>query len=204
MSVPLSLCCWILHFLVDCPLSVKLNNLQLSAIVLKTGAPQGCVLSTLLYSLFTNDCISNHSSVQLIKFADDTTVEELIENSVESSYRQEVDRLVSCCGNNNLERNTSKTKEMIIDFRKEKSPVVSLLIDGSPIEIVDSFKFLGTIISSGLDWEVNIDSTLKKAQQRMYFLRQLNKFGLRRGILVQFYRAVIESVLCFFSASTLL
>ena len=73
---------------------------------------------------------------------------------------------------------------MIIDFWKEKSPVVPLLIDGSPIEIVDSFKFLGTIISSGLDWEAHIDSTLKRAQQKMYFLRQLKKFGLRREILV--------------------
>ena len=52
---------------------------------------------------------------------------------------------------------------MIIDFWKEKSPVVPLLIDGSPIEIVDSFNFLGTVISSGLDWEVNIDSILKEA-----------------------------------------
>ena len=31
----------------------------------------------------------------------------------------------------------------------------------------------------------------------MYSLRQLKKFGLRREILVQFYRAVIESVLRF-------
>ena len=31
----------------------------------------------------------------------------------------------------------------------------------------------------------------------MYFLRQLKKFGLRREILVQFYRAVIENVLRF-------
>ena len=91
----------------------------------------------------------------------------------------------------------SKTKEMIIDFRKEKFPLVPLLIDGSPTEIVDSFKFLGTIISSGLDWEAHIHSTLKRAQQKMYSLRQLKKFGLRRKIFVQFYGAVIESVLCF-------
>ena len=63
--------------------------------------------------------LSHHSSVQLIKLADDTTVEQLIEDSDKSSYRQEVDRLVSWCGNNNLDLNTSKTKEMIIDFRKE-------------------------------------------------------------------------------------
>ena len=86
---------------------------------------------------------------------------------------------------------------MVIDFRREKSIVAPLLINGSPIEIVDSFQFLGTTISSVLDWEANINSIPMKAQQRMYFPRQLNKFGLRREILLQFYRAVIESVLCF-------
>ena len=86
---------------------------------------------------------------------------------------------------------------MITDFQREKSPVAPLLINGSPIEIVVSFKFLATTISSGLDWEANIISILKKARKRMYFLRKLKKFCLRRKILLQFYRAVIESVLCF-------
>ena len=78
-----------------------------------------------------------------------------------------------------------------------KSPVAHLPVNGSPIEIIDSFKILGTTISSGLDWAANINSILKKARQRMYFLRQLKKLGLRHEILLQFYRAVIESVLCF-------
>ncbi len=37
---------------------------------------------------------------------------------------------------------------------------------------------------------------LKKAQQRMYFLRQLKKFNLPQAHMTQFYSAVIESVLC--------
>jgi len=56
---------------------------------------------------------------------------------------------------------------MIVSFRKEKSPVAPLQISGSPIEIVDSFQFLGTVIFSGLDWETNTNSTLKKVQKGM-------------------------------------
>ena len=44
---------------------------------------------------------------------------------------------------------------------------------------------------------MNTNSILKKAQQRIYFLRQLMKFSLRREILIQFYRVVMESVRCF-------
>ncbi len=36
----------------------------------------------------------------------------------------------------------------------------------------------------------------KKAQQRLYFLRQLRKFNLPQELLKQFYSAIIESVLC--------
>ncbi len=37
---------------------------------------------------------------------------------------------------------------------------------------------------------------MKKAQQRLYFLRQLRKFNLPQELLKQFYSAIIESVLC--------
>ncbi len=49
---------------------------------------------------------------------------------------------------------------------------------------------------SDLKWDTHIDSIVKKAQQRMYFLRQLKKFNLPQAHMTQFYSAVIESVLC--------
>ncbi|XP_072909543.1 uncharacterized protein [Hemitrygon akajei] len=66
----------------------------------------------------------------------------------------------------------------------------------SPVSTVENFRFLGTTISQDLKWEQNISSILKKAQQRMYFLRLLRKYGLPQELLLQFYTAVIESVLC--------
>ena len=63
--------------------------------------------------------------------------------------------------------------------------------------MVDSFKFLGSTISSNLRWADHTTLVRKKAQQRMFFLRQLKKFGVGRNILLQFYRSVVESVLTF-------
>ncbi len=45
-------------------------------------------------------------------------------------------------------------------------------------------------------WDNHIDSIVKKAQQRLYFLRQLRKFNLPQELLKQFFSAIIESVLC--------
>uniref|UniRef100_A0AAV2JFG7 Alkylated DNA repair protein AlkB homologue 8 N-terminal domain-containing protein n=1 Tax=Knipowitschia caucasica TaxID=637954 RepID=A0AAV2JFG7_KNICA len=137
----------------------------------------------------------SHDSVKLIKFADDTTLIGLISNNDESAYRREVDRLVSWCSGNNLELNAQKTVEMIVDFRKSTVPPPPPSVMDSPITSVESFRFLGTTITQDLKWEPTISSLIKKAQQRMYFLRQLRKAKLPAQMLVQFYTAIIESIL---------
>ena len=154
------------------------------------------MLSPLLFTLFTNDCRSSSSSTLIFKFSDDTIIEGLITNADESAYREEVERAVDWCTNNDLELNVAKTKEMIIDFRKNKTAMPPLPI-GEQVELVDSFKFLGTTIANTLKWHINAEIIAKKAQQRMLFLRQLKKFRVNKTILTQFYRAVTESVLTF-------
>ncbi|KAL3051735.1 hypothetical protein OYC64_001881 [Pagothenia borchgrevinki] len=57
-----ALCDWILNFLTGRPQAVRVGNITSSTLILNTGAPQGCVLSPLLYSLFTHDCVAIHSS----------------------------------------------------------------------------------------------------------------------------------------------
>ena len=84
----------------------------------------------------------------------------------------------------------SKTKEMVFDFRKKKTPLVPLTIAGEVVEEVKLFQFLDTTISSDLKWD-------EKAHQRLFFLRQLKKFKVSHSILTQFYRAAIESILTF-------
>ena len=43
-----------------CPQVVKVGNNTSATLILNTGALQGCVLSPLLYSLFTHDCTARH------------------------------------------------------------------------------------------------------------------------------------------------
>ncbi len=45
-------------------------------------------------------------------------------------------------------------------------------------------------------WSGTLTLTVKRAQQRMYFLRQLKKLDLPHDHMTQFYSAVIKSVLC--------
>ncbi len=83
-----------------------------------------------------------------------------------------------------------------MDFRRNPPALPPLTIMSSTVTTVESFRFLGSTISQDLKWDIHIDSIVKKAQQRLYFLRQLRKFNLPQELLKQFYSAIIESVLC--------
>ncbi len=101
LSVPTSICQWIISFLTDRQQLVRLGKYTSSTRTISTGAPQGCVLFPLLFSLYTKDCTSKKTPVKLLKFADDTTLIGLIQDGDESAYRQEIKELAVWCTLNN-------------------------------------------------------------------------------------------------------
>lgn len=64
-----ALCNWILSFLTGRSHHVHLRKHSSSTLIMNTGPPQGCVLSPMLYTLFTHDCVT--AQPNNIKFADD-------------------------------------------------------------------------------------------------------------------------------------
>ncbi len=100
------------------------------------------------------------------------------------------------CSFNNLELNTLKTIKKFMDFRRNPPALPPLTIMNSTVTAMESFRFLGTTISEDLKWDNHIESIVKKAHQRLYYLRHLRTFKLPQELLKQFNSAIIESVLC--------
>ncbi|KAK1789943.1 hypothetical protein P4O66_002213 [Electrophorus voltai] len=191
-----SLCDWISNLLTDRPQSVRVGNCASSTLTLSTGAPQGCVLSPLLYSLYTYDCTAISSSTIIVKFADDTVVMGLISDNDERAYLEEIKHLENWCQENTLLLNVSKTKELIVDCsKKQERHYQPVRISGTTVERVDSFRYLGVHISQDLFWSRHTNSLAKKARQRLYHLRRLRDFRLPSKVLRNFYTCTIESIL---------
>ncbi|KAI4891004.1 hypothetical protein NFI96_004964 [Prochilodus magdalenae] len=110
--------------------------------------------------------------------------------------QNEVECLDGWCKVNDLVLNTSKTKEIVVDFRRtKKSDHLPLHISGAEVERVEKVKFLGVHITNHLTWSSNTSYLCMRAQQRLYFLRKLKQAQLPQKLLLNFYRSTIESIL---------
>ncbi len=65
----------------------------------------------------------------------------------------------------------------------------------TPVERVNSFKFLGVHITEDLTRSAHTDAVLKKTHLHLFFLRRLRKIGMSPSILRSFYTCTVESIL---------
>ncbi len=189
------MCEWIFSFLTLRPQRDRIGSCLWDEVVLSTGSPQGCILSPLLFSLFTCDCTASHHNNLIVKYADDATFIGLINFNDESHYSSEVQNLVKWREINNLTLNASKTKELVIGFSRGRASHLPVTINSTVVEMVNSFKFLGVTITNDLNWCLNTCIIVKKSLERLFFLRKLKEFTFNWQILCNFYQCVIKSIL---------
>ena len=177
---------------------MSVNGRFSDSLIMSTGSPQGCVLSPLLFIMYTDGCRSSQEgSSYLVKFSDDTALLSLLQGS-ESDHGNALTDFISWCDDNFLDLNVSKTKELIIDFRRNRNTAKECIIHKESVEIVTSYKYLGTIFDDHLKFDVNTEAIVKRGQQRIHLLRKLNSFSVSPVILCRFYQSFIESPELFF------
>ena len=85
-------------------------------------------------------------------------------------------------------------QQLIVDYRRSNDGThTPVRINGTEVERVTSFKFLGVHISKDLCWTLNTSTLIKKAHQHLFFLRRLKTVHLSPQILVN--RCTIDSIL---------
>ncbi|XP_060780488.1 NACHT, LRR and PYD domains-containing protein 12-like [Neoarius graeffei] len=138
---------------------------------------------------------STQPDCHLVKFADDTVLLSLLSAS-NPHHGSVLQDFISWCEGAGLQLNSNKTKELIVTFsikQRQLAEAHTTTIRGEPVELVEEYKYLGTIFDSLLRFSSNTEEILKKCHQRQYLLRKLRSFGVNKDILLTFYHSFIES-----------
>ena len=126
---------------------------------------------------------------------DDTTEFTSSPDPTDSKLQEAATETNTWTNNNDMKLNLTKTKEMIIDFHKEKADPPPIKLDNITIDRVTSIKLLGVYISSDLTWNLHISHIISKGAQRLYLLSQLRRSGISDHDLVQVYQTLVRPIL---------
>ena len=187
--------------------------------IINCGVPQGSILGPLLFILYINDIVNTTSSLELILFADDTTL--LFSHpdiaSQNDLINNELNEICNWFQTNKLSINASKTNYMVlgthhttrkyIDINQVSDTIIdsqsddpstssvekiklNIVLDGVSLNRVSSTKFLGVIIDENLTWKNHVDAISKTISRNNGMLTKLKHF-VPENILYSLYCTLI-------------
>ena len=112
-----------------------------------------------------------------------------------SEVHSQILNLAGYSDSHKMKINVDKTKLMIFNPSKtvDIHPIIEL--DHTQLEIVESMKLLGVIVSSDMKWHLNTEYITKRGFSRIWILRRLKKYGVPRSELIDAYIQKVRSLL---------
>ena len=194
---------WIKQFLCDRPQRVSLNFRLCSdpvfseELALNTGSPGLRSFSSSLFHIHKRHFLqqSRPDSHYICKWHG--LAGRLKDEFSLSQYYLQVELLNCCFRSSFLELNIAQTKELVLGGLKGRQTARPVSTDNQEVEIVNSFKYLGTLIDQNLTFCNHVDFVYKKAHQRLFLLRRLESSEVHQHILEMIYRGLVEDILSF-------
>ena len=163
------------------------------------GVPQGSVISPTLFNVHINDLddsVPGHLEIRSCKYADDCTQYDFVQEDGKSGLQEALDAVNDWAVSNRMQLNSEKTKDMWICFRNAIEPPPPLTLGNNVIERVASFKLLGVWHQNNLhEWTRHIEEITKKANKRLYYLRECRRANLPTGVGITCYLTKIRPLL---------
>jgi hypothetical protein len=167
---------WIREFLTGRTQRVRIGGELSDEIRVTSGVPQGSVLGPLLFLAYIND-ISKNIKSHIKLFADDCVIYRKILAAEDIIILQsDVDSLGEWAVENEMKINPNKSKAVCFTRARKKDPLKYFLL-GTLVPEASSYKYLGIIIRSDLNWADQVNYTVKKAWKALHFIMRILKNG---------------------------
>ena len=202
-------------------MSVKWHGCRSVPREIHRGGPQGATLGILEYLSQSNNNADLVSDLDRFKLVDDLSVLEIVDLltvgitsynlkqhipsdlPVHNQYipaqslqsQSWLDGINEWTIHQKMKINENKTKNMIFNFTDNYQFMTRLALNGQTVEVLNSTKLLGTIVSDDLCWDLNTSNIVRKANARMERLRRVASFGTSVEEMKDVYFLFVRSLL---------
>lgn len=185
---------------------VRTNGYTTDDVEIRRGVRQGCILSPLLFNLYSEAVFDeamedgdagikvNGTRINNIRYADDSV---LLADSLEDLQKM-MNHLNRASIKYGLKINTAKTKFMVVSRRKTPYENARLIIDGTPLERVTKYKYLGSWLDDDWDNDREIRCRIEIARNHFFkFKSVLTSRDLSLRLRMRYARCYVWSVLLY-------
>lgn len=182
---------------------VKLQNGVSNSFSSTIGVKQGCVLSPLLFNIFTSDLPNifdkscdpvflNNQKLNCLMFADDLVI--FSQSSI--GLQNALNKLSSYCDKWYLTVNMSKTKIIVFNSSGHLIKRFTFTFKGAPVLITDSYCYLGVIFTPSGSFSKACDRLCDQAKKALF---KLKSWDLRSNIptALKLFKTLIQPILLY-------
>ena len=189
---------WIGSYLTNRQQRVLANSIYSNFKSVTQGVPQGSVLGPLFYIVYANDLSKIFKKCEATYYADDTVLFTANVNFAESvqKLQGDIDALMEWCKENSIFVNTSKTKIMTFGSpsKLSKLPEFEIKYDGTPLQNVTSYKYLGMTMDNQLNYKLHINKVISSVSGKLKQFQRMRSFlSVKAAVLV--YKSMLLPIL---------
>ena len=183
--------------------TIKMNKKVTKPLKTYKGVRQGCVLSPILFNIFINDLpdifddsckpvLNGNEKLSCLMFADDIVLLSESKDGLQNSLR----KLELYAQEWDMKVNQKKTKIMVIQSRG-KIPTINIEYEGQTLEVVKSYKYLGTMVSRTGTFKLNDVYLKNKGLKARYAITRSIGIDCKVSTLIRLFERMVEPILLY-------